>query len=240
MSGIYDDKSFFCDYAKMERSQGLEHSGEWYQLEPLFPALKGLSVLDLGCGYGWHCDYAARQGASRVLGIDESSLMLSEARRRFERPPVAFRQLPILDYEYPEGEWDLVFSNLALHYIEDLAAAFQKVHRTLTRGGVFLFNIEHPVFTAGVRQEFRSDEEGLYWPVRGYFSEGARTTSFLGHSVTKYHHSLSSIVDSLLDAGFSLERLVEARPSAEALRADERLRCELERPIMLIIRCRRT
>ena len=70
MSGIYDDRSFFCDYAKMERSQGLEHSGEWYQLEPLFPALKGLSMLDLGCGYGWHCDYAARQGASRVLGIE--------------------------------------------------------------------------------------------------------------------------------------------------------------------------
>lgn len=29
-------------------------------------------VLDLGCGYGWHCKYAAQMGATEILGIDSS------------------------------------------------------------------------------------------------------------------------------------------------------------------------
>ena len=51
-------------------------------------------------------------------------------------------------------------SNLALHYIEDLASVYRKVYRTLRPGGTFLFNIEHPVFTAGVGQDWIRDEEG--------------------------------------------------------------------------------
>ena len=60
----YDDPHFFEEYAKMGRSQGgLPAAGEWHQLQPLFPLLEGKAVLDLGCGYGWHCKYAAEQGA---------------------------------------------------------------------------------------------------------------------------------------------------------------------------------
>ena len=53
----YDNPEFFAEYAKMSRSQyGLEGAGEWHQLEPIFPELFGKVVLDLGCGYGWHCN----------------------------------------------------------------------------------------------------------------------------------------------------------------------------------------
>ena len=54
---------------------GLSVAGEWGQLGALIPTLKGKRVLDLGCGYGWHCRYAAEQGAVRVLGIDASQKM---------------------------------------------------------------------------------------------------------------------------------------------------------------------
>ena len=54
MNNIYDNEVFFQQYAKMPRSQGgLASAGEWHQLAPLFPPLKGKRVLDLGCGYGW-------------------------------------------------------------------------------------------------------------------------------------------------------------------------------------------
>ena len=89
---IYDNTEFFAAYAAMDRSKGgLEAAGEWHQLQPLFPDLRGAAVLDLGCGYGWHCRYAARQGAASVLGIDSSQKMLaaaaamtSDARIRYE------------------------------------------------------------------------------------------------------------------------------------------------------------
>lgn len=55
----YDDAVFFSEYEKMPRSvKGLEGAGEWPVLKSLFPELKNKSVLDLGCGFGWHCRYA--------------------------------------------------------------------------------------------------------------------------------------------------------------------------------------
>ena len=51
-------------------------------MKPLFPSVKGKKILDLGCGYGWHCKFAAEQGAAHVLGIDLSSRMIEEAKKR--------------------------------------------------------------------------------------------------------------------------------------------------------------
>lgn len=49
MNNIYDDKAFFDAYSRMARSTGgLEAAGEWHQLQPLFPAMEGSRVLDLG------------------------------------------------------------------------------------------------------------------------------------------------------------------------------------------------
>lgn len=87
MDNIYDDEDFFTAYAGMERSRkGLQGAGERHQLRPMFPRVAGRAVLDLGCGYGWHCKYAEEQGAARVLGLDGSRRMIEEARRRDPGP----------------------------------------------------------------------------------------------------------------------------------------------------------
>lgn len=155
MNNEYDNEKFFEEYAKMSRSkEGLKAAGEWHQLKPLFPSLEGKSVLDLGCGYGWHCKFAEEQGATKILGIDLSKKMIEEAQKRNSGNQIEYRISGLEEYDYPENEWDCVISNLALHYIEDIVEIFQKVYRTLKPGGIFLFNIEHPVFTAGVGQDW--------------------------------------------------------------------------------------
>ena len=79
----YDDERFFEKYGEMSRSRyGLAGAGEWPALEPLLPDFSGKEVLDLGCGYGWHCAYAAAHGARSVLGIDLSEKMLAAAQGR--------------------------------------------------------------------------------------------------------------------------------------------------------------
>ena len=73
----YDNPIFFQKYSQMLRStQGLEGAGEWRELQKLLPDFAGKRVLDLGCGYGWHCGYAAGHGAAYVLGTDLSEKML--------------------------------------------------------------------------------------------------------------------------------------------------------------------
>ena len=222
----------------MPRSrEGLSAAGEWSSLKPLFPPLPGKRVLDLGCGYGWHCRYAAEQGAARVLGLDLSRRMIEEARKRGEGGAVSYRVCGIEEYEYPENTWDCAVSNLALHYIADLEKVFQQVYTTLKLGGVFLFNIEHPVFTAGVGQDWVYTKEGApqYWPVDNYFLPGERKTRFLGCEVIKQHHTLTQILMGLLKQGFALKAVVEAEPPEEMLGLPG-MRDELRRPMMLLVK----
>ena len=85
----YDDPRFFEQYSQMTRSrQGLQGAGEWRELQKLLPDFSGKRVLDLGCGYGWHCKYAADQGASAVLGTDISHRMLGKARQINAAPQI--------------------------------------------------------------------------------------------------------------------------------------------------------
>ena len=131
-------------------------------------------------------------------------------------------------------------SNLSLHYIADIASAFSRVSETLTPGGVFLLNIEHPTFTAGAGQDWVYGEDGTprYWPVDDYFLPGERTTNFLGCRVKKQHHTLTQILMGLLNSGFELLAVEEAQPSADMMdipgMADE-LRC----PMLLLVKARK-
>lgn len=227
----YDNPEFFAAYAQMSRSQqGLDGAGEWHQLKPLFPDAAGKDVLDLGCGYGWHCRYAADQGARNILGIDQSRLMIDMALKRNAAEGITYRICSIENYDYPSGAWDLVVSNLALHYVEDLDYIYRRIYRTLRPGGVFLMNIEHPTFTAGVNQQFAKDGA---WPVDNYYYPGPRKTDFLGHAITKYHHTLTQILGGLLKAGFRMEAVEEAMPP-ENLRA--MMPDEMRRPMMLLVK----
>ena len=241
MPNEYDNDVFFTRYAQMDRSKGgLAAAGEWHQLEPLFPPLEGMAVLDLGCGYGWHCQYAADQGAVKVLGIDLSEKMLEQAERRNRNGKIRYRHCGIEAYEYPESAWDIVVSNLALHYIEDLEQVFRNVWQTLRPGGTFLFNIEHPVFTSGVHQDWIYGEGGIpqYWPVDDYYLPGQRVTRFLGCEVIKQHHTLMQILMGLLNCGFTLEVVEEVQPSEEMLEIPG-MRDEMRRPMMLLVRAKK-
>lgn len=238
MNNIYDDMDFFGQYAKMSRSrQGLSGAGEWHQFKALFPDLNGKSVLDLGCGYGWHCKYAVECGAKQVLGIDLSEKMIQEANEKNADPKIIYRVCGLDEYDYPADSYDCVISNLVLHYIADIDSILRKIYSTLKPGGIFLLNIEHPVFTAGVNQDWIYDSDGKpqYWPVDDYFYPGERGTRFLGKTVIKQHHTLTQILMGLISAGFRLEVVEEAMPSADSMKIPG-MSDEMRRPMMLLIK----
>lgn len=163
--------------------------------------------------------------------------MIEEAKRRNMDDRIEYKNCGIEEYEYPENAWDFVVSNLALHYISDIDNVFQKVHRTLKPNGVFLFNIEHPVFTSGVNQDWIYNKEGKpkYWAIDNYFMSGERKTHFLGCDVIKQHHTLTQILMGLLNAGFEINAVEEAEPSKEMMNIPE-MKDELRRPMMLLVK----
>ncbi|MCC8145483.1 MAG: class I SAM-dependent methyltransferase [Bacteroidales bacterium] len=238
----YDDAKFFEQYKKMNRSEkGLEGAGEWYVLKNMLPDFTGKDVLDLGCGFGWHCRYGMEQGAKSITGIDISQKMLERANEINSLKGIEYIRKPLEDVDYPAEQFDLVISSLTLHYIESFESLARKVYKWLRTGGSFVFSVEHPVFTAYGTQEWFYDENGkiLHWPVDNYFIEGRREANFLGEKVIKYHKTLTTYLNSLLKAGFTIREIVEPEPSAEMLKEFPDMKDELRRPMMLLISARK-
>lgn len=228
----YDDPIFFAEYSKMNRSiLGLNGAGEWHEFKKLLPNLTGKNVLDLGCGFGWHCSYAAK-----VVGIDLSYNMLNEAKKRHSAPNITYLQCAIEDYAYPANQFDVVLSSLALHYVPFFDEICKKIWHCLHDDGDFIFSVEHPIFTAYGNQDwiYNAQHKPEYWPVDHYFEEGKRTAIFLGKSVTKYHKTLTTYCNGLLQNGFIITHLVEPMPPKEMMDFPG-MKNELRRPMMLLI-----
>ena len=233
----YDNPKFFEQYSQMSRSvEGLKGAGEWHELKKMLPDFKGKRVLDLGCGFGLHCIYAAEHGASSVIGIDLSERMLAEAKKKTSFPQIQYIQQGIEEYEYPKDSFDVVISSLAFHYIESFEQICKNVRQCLVSGGDFVFSVEHPIFTAQGMQDWSYDEAGnrLHWPVDRYFDEDQRSSIFLGEEVIKYHKTLTSYLNTLLKNNFEIMSIVEPEPAEELLDIPY-MQDELRRPMMLLI-----
>ncbi len=235
---IYDDPEFYTQYSKMARSVGgLKSAGEWPVFQTLLPDLRGKRLLDLGCGYGWHCRYAVDQGARAVIGVDLSAKMLAKAQEINADPAIEYRRAAIEEIDFPAQSFDVVLSSLALHYVERFDLVVQKVHDLLVPGGAFVFSVEHPIFTARAGQDWFYGDNGerLHWPVDTYQQEGVRHSQWLADDVIKYHRTVETYVNTVIDAGFRLDRLAEPAPSPAALAAHPEWVDETRRPIFLLI-----
>lgn len=238
----YDDPRFFEKYQRMPRSiEGLSAAGEWTQLRAMLGDLKDKRVLDLGCGFGWHCRYAREQEARTVLGVDLSAKMLERARMDTEDPAIEYRQLAIEDIDFDMDAFDVVISSVALHYVQDFADVCQRVARSLVPGGHFVFSVEHPTYTADAAQDWCYGPEGTrrHWIFDHYQEEGARHTRFLDEDVVKYHRTLATYVNGVLGTGFRIREIQESRATGAMLDEDPRASEESRRPMFLLVAAER-
>ncbi|MGV3592416.1 MAG: tRNA 5-methoxyuridine(34)/uridine 5-oxyacetic acid(34) synthase CmoB [Gammaproteobacteria bacterium] len=92
---------------------------KWDRIAPHLSPLQGRTVLDVGCGNGYHCWRMAGAGADFVLGIDPHLLYTLQywAVRRFVPAP-AVHVLPFALEDLPEGlqAFDTVFSMGVLYH----------------------------------------------------------------------------------------------------------------------------
>ncbi|GAA0070931.1 class I SAM-dependent methyltransferase [Clostridium sardiniense] len=238
----YDNQEFFDKYIKMTRSvYGLKGAGEWQEFKRMLPNLEGKKVLDLGCGFGWHCKYAIENNAKEVVGIDSSEKMLKQAKKINGDSSIEYVKDTIEDIKFKEDYFDVVISSLAFHYVENFKEVCKKVYDCLVYGGDFVFSVEHPIFTAYGSQEWYVDELGnrLHWPVDNYFNEGKRKSIFLGEEVVKYHKTITMYINTLIHCGFEIKEVTEPKPPKEMLEGNKEMQDELRRPMMLLISARK-
>jgi len=96
----------------------------------LFTPVKGMRVLDIGCGTGNFSLKLARMGC-RVVGIDISNEMLDIAKQKAieEGLDIEFYNRDIYDLKFKDEEFDSVFSMAAFEFIEEPLKAIDEIFR---------------------------------------------------------------------------------------------------------------
>jgi SAM-dependent methyltransferase len=235
---IYDNDEFFAGYLRLPRSvAGLEGAPEWPALRAMLPDLHGRTVLDLGCGFGWFCRWAREQGAEYVVGIDVSEKMLARARADTQDDSISYTLADMERIELPPESFGLVYSSLALHYVEKLDRLMAEVHRALIAGGSLVVSVEHPIYTAP-----RNAADGDAGGNRGwstYLDEGPRSDRLANPKASPLHRTLATYVNMLIALGFTLCRVEEWAPSEEQIAAHPEWKNERQRPPFLLIAAKR-
>jgi SAM-dependent methyltransferase len=246
---IYDREDFYTAYIthidRSDKESDLSTDPAWTRLSPLLPPVKNTKILDLGCGTGWFARWAAKQGAQSILATDISERMLARARELTQDtcPQIKYRR-DNLD-GLPAGSlgtgYDLAFSSLALHYLTDLDGVMALVHDALRPGGLFVFNVEHPIYTAPYVPRVVVDGEtgDKSWNLNHYYREGERVVDWLAEGVRKQHRTVTTYMRAVLGAGFEVVGFVEFLPTDEELANDAVDEIEGIRPLFLMMSVRK-
>lgn len=234
----YDDLKFFNKYSEMPRSKdGLKSAGEWPILKEMLPKFNDKNVLDIGCGFGWHCRYASENGAKYVLGIDISKNMINRAKETTHQNNIEYKCIAMEDLDVKDKSFDLVISSLAFHYVKDFEIICKKAYNILEKNGDFIFSVEHPIFTSNEKQDFEytADNEITHWPIDNYLDESIRHTNFLGEDVVKYHRTVETYINTLIKNGFIINEISELLALNDMVDENPYLINELKRPMFLLI-----
>jgi len=106
------------------------------------PALRGGTLLDIGCGQGKSLPLLnAKFRPETLIGLDFDADSLAIARREMQRQAISVRLLegdcahiPLADQSV-----DTLFCHQTFHHLVDQQAALGEFHRVLKPGGVLLF-----------------------------------------------------------------------------------------------------
>lgn len=241
---IYDDPEFFAGYSRLARfGEGWTDAFEHASFMSLLPDARGARVLDLGCGAGQLALHLAQAGAAEVVGVDLSERMLAIAHAERSHPRVTYLRAPLEDITFEDAGFDLVVSSLAFHYVEDFAVLAARIARWLTPGGLLVFSTEHPVFLSRATSDGWVETTGQSaapaWLLHRYGEEGPREEDWIVPGVRKVHRMLSTILNDLVAAGLTVERVLEPMPDAAMLDRHPEWERERHRPFCLLVRAHR-
>lgn len=108
--------------------------------------------------------------------------------------------------------------------------------------GVFVFSQENPIntcFSGGDRWTRDDNGRKLHVNLANYSVEGERESRWFVDGVKKYHRTFSTIVNTLIEAGFTIEKMIEPAPTPELLEKYPDYADLYHKPDFLLIKARK-
>lgn len=165
--------------------------------------VRGLRVLDAGCGPGFYAEQLVDRGAS-VIAFDESREMVRLASLRLGDKAMVCHASVEDDLDWiQDASQDLIILALVLSHLDDRVKALRNLARVLTPHGRLIISTPHPT-TDWLRLG------GGYFEVSKVEDVWAQ-----GWRVQQWRQPLERWCAEFAEAGFVIERLVEPRPIPE-------------------------
>jgi ubiquinone/menaquinone biosynthesis C-methylase UbiE len=187
--------------------------------------VRGMDVLDVGCGTGYLSRKLKDRGAD-VTGIDLSEEMIRIAQAK--HPDITFHVDSCSELSsLASDSFDLAVANYVLMDTPDLEGTMQALQRVLKRGGRVVLVFSHPCFPQGRADVSTSTDEVTYtWPFP-YFGHQKCVDPPWAHFTSDFiwfHRPLSDYWKAFKAAGFDVVDLEEPRLCEERshLAANER------------------
>jgi SAM-dependent methyltransferase len=172
-----------------------------------------------------------------VLGICISTKMLQRARADTAAASVESRCCVRVQFDLAPDSADAVFSSLTLHNVHDLDRLVSTMAGSLASGGSPVFSVEHPINSAPTAQEVETSVHGgRFWPLDNCLVEGERVRNWFVDGVIEEHRTVATHVHTVIDAGLTIDRILEWGPTADDVKAPRKLADDRLRPWFLVLR----
>lgn len=183
--------------------------------------VRGLDVLDLGCGTGRHTAYLAQAGA-HVTAVDFSEGMLEQARRKVAGAEVRFVVHDLHDpLPFPDAAFDRIVSGLVLEHLRGPGPFFREARRVLRAGGYAVMTSVHPaMFQRGSQARFTDPSTG----------EIVQPGSL--------PHGIEDFARAARAAGFVVEKIGEFAPDAAFAERFPRAQKYVDWPMLVVLQLR--
>ncbi len=196
--------------------------------------VRGLRVLDCGCGEGRFCRMLVERGAEYALGLDLCEPMIRAA-QELAGGKDEYRQADVQDLGFLEdASFDHAVSYLNQCDLPDFAANTREVFRVLRPGGRFVVANLHPMRSATGEWQRTEDGTKQHFILDRYFNEGERHWKMMEIDFTNFHRTLSTYLDAYLSAGFRIDRIIEPTVTPENLKRYPGLDDELRVPNFIV------
>lgn len=221
----------------------------------LLPDVTNLTGLDIGCGEGHNTRLIAlRVGRLYAIDVSRTFIRYANAAERDRDGGIRYAVASAQHLPFASATFDFATAFMSLMDMPRPDLAFAEAFRVLKPGGFLQFSITHPCFDTPYHQLLRNADGAAYAVVVGrYFDESGpdiqewlfsaappeAKTGLQPFRIPNFHRPLSVWFNSILDAGFRIERLAEPFANDEAIQKHPSMAHSRIAAYYLHVRCRK-
>ena len=203
-------------------------------------ALSGFKkIIDIGGGEGRLSRYLIEQNGSEVVSTDFSLFQLRAS--EVQEPSPDHVQAEVARLPFVDGVFDAAVTCLVLEHVLEFLEAVEEISRVIRSDGRFVLVLNHPAMQtpeSGLIFDHVAEPPTRYWRISDYLLESSHFEEVdKGIFLPFEHRPISKYINTLIESGFTIERLYEPTLSERHIGETPELASIRFIPRLLIVVC---